>query len=747
MTYPDGTYDSVVYNRLDAEQRRDRLARVTRLFYNPVRHLTAIRDPLGRTVTQLWCPCGTLDKLIDAKGQATTWERDAENRITREVRADGTTATVSTYESTTSRPRTVTDPKGQVSTYTYALDDALTQVAYTNAEHPTPTVSFTYDPTYARLATMVDGTGTTAYAYAAVGALGATQVASVDGPLTNDTLTYDYDELGRATGRAIDGVGLTLTYDGLGRPVSETNPLGAFAYTYVGATGRVDTTTYPNGQTTSYSYFGNTGDRRLQTIHHQKADASTLSKFDYTYDVVGNIQTWRQQADSAAATVQQFGYDLADELTAATQQTTDPTPTVLKRYAYAFDRAGNRTSEQIDDAVTSANHDALNRLGSQQGGGALVFNGTVSEPASVTIQGKPVTVDSNNRFSGSVPAPNGTTTVVIAATDGSGNQSTATYEVDQASASSVFTYDANGNLTSDGIRTFEWDAENRLVAVTIGTHVSTYTYDGLSRRVEIIEADNGSTTSDTKFIWCDLAICEARDSSGTVLKRYFAEGVQDTGTAYFYTRDHLGSVRELVDSTGAVRARYGYDAWGRRTKVSGDKDADEGYTGHFQHTPSGLTLAPFRPYDGSLGRWISEDPIGLDGGLNLYAYVMGNPVVWDDALGLAQGKGERGRTRNTGADNPWKKWSPDPQRPGWVKSKDPDGKDVRKPSTKEFEDYWNEKHPPKPQPKPPSNDGHKLDDTWTVPPWLPPLATTGALLTICVLQPELCLPAAMCAAR
>ena len=547
VTYPDATTELLVYDRLDVSARTDRLGRTTRSFYDPLRRLRATRDPAGRTITQQWCTCGSLDKLIDAKGQATTWEQDVQARVTREVRADGATATVSTYESTTSRPRTVTDPKGQVSTYTYALDDALTQVAYTNAEHPTPTVSFTYDPTYARLATMVDGTGTTAYAYAAVGALGATQVASVDGPLTNDTLTYDYDELGRATGRAIDGVGLTLTYDGLGRPVSETNPLGAFAYTDVGATGRVDTTTYPNGQTTSYSYFGNTGDRRLQTIHHQKADASTLSKFDYTYDVVGNIQTWTQQADSAAATVQQFGYDAADQLTAATQQTTDPTPTVLKRYAYAFDPAGNRTSEQIDDAVTSANHDALNRLTSQQGGGALMINGTVSEPGSVTVQGKPVTVDSNNRFRGSVPAPSGTTTVVIAATDGSGNQSTATYEVDQTSASKAFTYDANGNLTSDGSRAFEWDARNQLLTVTVGTHRSEFMYDGQQRRVRIVEKENSVVQSDTKVIWCQTAICEERAADGvTVTRRSFSQGEQVAGVTHFFAGDHLGSVAEVT---------------------------------------------------------------------------------------------------------------------------------------------------------------------------------------------------------
>lgn len=57
------------------------------------------------------------------------------------------------------------------------------------------------------------------------------------------------------------------------------------------------------------------------------------------------------------------------------------------------------------------------------------------------------------------------------------------------------------------------------------------------------------TTSDTKFLWCALEPCETCDSTGaTVAKRYFAQGVQDAGTAYFYTRDHLGSVLELTDA-------------------------------------------------------------------------------------------------------------------------------------------------------------------------------------------------------
>ena len=80
---------------------------------------------------------------------------------------------------------------------------------YTNATIPTPGVTYTYDPVYPRVLTMVDGIGTTTYAYKAPGVLGAGQVASVDGPLANDTITYTYDQLGRVTVRAINGAANT----------------------------------------------------------------------------------------------------------------------------------------------------------------------------------------------------------------------------------------------------------------------------------------------------------------------------------------------------------------------------------------------------------------------------------------------------------------------------------------------------------------------------------------------------------
>jgi hypothetical protein len=79
---------------------------------------------------------------------------------------------------------------------------------------------------------------------------------------------------------------------------------------------------------------------------------------------VGNILTWRQQAD-ATAVLWRYAYDAADQLLAARKESTDPTPLTLERFAYAYDPAGNRTVEQIGDVITVTSHDALNRLQTQ----------------------------------------------------------------------------------------------------------------------------------------------------------------------------------------------------------------------------------------------------------------------------------------------------------------------------------------------------------------------------------------------
>ena len=135
------------------------------------------------------------------------------------------------------------------------------------------------------------------------------------------------------------------------------------------------------------------------------------------------------------------------------------------------------TAEQIDDTVTGATFDGLNRLLTHTAAGALKIGGTLSEAARVSVDGVPATVDASNAFVGLKTLASGSNTFTVSATDYSGNGTTKSYTVDAAGATGAFTYDANGNLTSDGTRTFEWDAENRLQAMTFGSKRTRIHYD------------------------------------------------------------------------------------------------------------------------------------------------------------------------------------------------------------------------------------------------------------------------------
>ena len=106
-------------------------------------------------------------------------------------------------------------------------------------------------------------------------------------------------------------------------------------------------------------------------------------------------------------------------------------------------------------------------------------------------------------------------------------------------------------------------------------------------------------------------------------------------TDYYYTLDHLGSIREMLNSTGTIQVAYNYTPFGTRTKVAGSTDVDFGFTGHWNHEESGLYLTHYRAYDSSLGRWLSTDPIGVAGGINLYSYVKNMSTMAVDRLGLA----------------------------------------------------------------------------------------------------------------
>ena len=250
-----------------------------------------------------------------------------------------------------------------------------------------------------------------------------------------------------------------------------------------------------------------------------------------------------------------------------------------------------------------------------------------------------------------------------------GNTTTQNYSVDVVGGNNKsFTYNDNGNCTgyswgSTNV-TYQWDLpheisgyperrdlslspfksysrcaaliisrgkEDRLVKITQQitgqpTLESDFTYDGFSRWVKIVEKSNGNVTSTKQFIWCGKELCEERDANDNVTKRFFADGERIGFWKYYYTRDHLGSVREMTSTTGALLSRFDYGPYWRVTQVYGTLASDFRYTGHYYHAPSGLHLALYRAYDADIGRWLNRDPIGEEGGINLYGYVYDNPV-------------------------------------------------------------------------------------------------------------------------
>jgi RHS repeat-associated protein len=340
---------------------------------------------------------------------------------------------------------------------------------------------------------------------------------------------------------------------------------------------------------------------------------------------VGNLVTWRQERAGQAAFAYTFTHDRVDQLTAAVKQSTDPTPALLGRQAWTYDAAGNRTAAQQDDTVQASSFDSLNRLTARQAGGPLVFEGTVNEPATVTIDGQPASVDPANAFRGTGQTASGTTTVTITARDGAGNTATQAYEVDVTGGSTAYTHDANGNLTSDGVQTYQWNARNELVRVQVGgVDVATFTYDGFGRRAT--KTAGGVTIT---YVYDAEDIVEERRSTGDVVRYVHGPGIDQVlarttnGTnPVYYLTDHLGGVVQEVDATEAVVLDREYDPWG--VPVQGAATSGYAFTGREWDAEIGLAYYRARYYQPATGQFLSEDRVWRPA--TLYGYVAGQPT-------------------------------------------------------------------------------------------------------------------------
>jgi RHS repeat-associated protein len=624
VTYPDTTWEETVYKWLDAEKRRDRLGRWTQTFYDALRRPLATRDATGQTTHYQYGGSGCtscsgggdrLTKLVDPNGNATTWDYDLQGRVTQETRADGSSESYA-YDMTSSRLEQKTDRKNVTTTFEYFLDGSLKRRSYSDT---TPAVNITYDPVDGTMLTAANGTDTLTWTYDNMD-----RVATEASTKNASTVGYTYDDAGNRTALSLDGVThVTYGYDQQSRLTGITRGANAFGFAYDTASRRTSMT-YPNGVVTSYGYDG---ESRLTSLG-ASLGATPITSFGYVLDAAGN-RTRKTTLDWA----EDYRYDNVYRLVSADRSAGTPT-----RWRFAYDTVGNRTGDQTDDAASGASFNNRNQLLARQPGGVLAFKGTTSEPASVTVAGKAAQTAADNSFSAQAAVGSGTTDVAVTATDASGNARTSTYRVSATGAGAAYSYDPNGNLTSktEGTDTwtYTWNAVNQLTKVEKnGAEVDRFSYDPLGRRVEKVA---GGVTTTYAYDGEDI-LREVRGAS--ILKYLHGLGIDEplaredgAGALTYYHADGLGSIVKHTAQTGAIVHEYRHDAWGNLE--IGASEPGYSFTGREWDPEIGLYQYRARYYEPKVGRFVSEDPIGLAGGVNRFSYVVNKPTTLVDPSGL-----------------------------------------------------------------------------------------------------------------
>ncbi|MDU8600064.1 RHS repeat-associated core domain-containing protein, partial [Pseudomonas syringae] len=230
-----------------------------------------------------------------------------------------------------------------------------------------------------------------------------------------------------------------------------------------------------------------------------------------------------------------------------------------------------------------------------------------------------------------------------------------------------YKYDAWGNLVEKivGIvrwQTFTYDCENRLVKTETMANsqvesTSNYQYDSLGRRVGKQWEIKGKTDQ-KRFLWQGLRLLREESPGQSSLYLYepgsYAplarvdekEGEAENKVYYFHT-DQIGTPLEMTDAEGQIVWQAKHRPWGAVEKlVVNEVEQNLRFQGQYFDVETGLHYNTFRYYDPEIGRFITQDPIGLSGGDNLYQYAP-NPNGWVDPFGLC--KSSSGGAKGTGA--------------------------------------------------------------------------------------------------
>jgi len=332
----------------------------------------------------------------------------------------------------------------------------------------------------------------------------------------------------------------------------------------------------------------------------------------------------------ANGVVTNYTYDAASQLLTLGHQFG---ATTINSFAYTYDKVGNRKSKADNAGTANYTYDTLNRL-------TQAVNPLPTNPLE-TFNYDPV----GNR------------------TGSNQNGSSIFNTANQLSEDASFTYqyDNNGNMTrktakvGGAVTQYEYDAENKLVRAVSPSNTANYRYDGLGRRVEK-EVIAGATTL-TRYVYDNEDILLELNGSNSIVARYtHGPGIDEplimekNSQSFFYHADGLGSITEVTDSAGALKQRYTYSSFGKiESQLDPNFVQPYTFTAREFDAETGLYYYRARTYDFAVARFLQEDPIWLEGGINYYSYVTNNPATYMDPFGLTQSPGPAPTPQQLGA--------------------------------------------------------------------------------------------------
>lgn len=601
-------------------------------------NLTKAVNPMGNERVMTYDDQDNLTSLTDDAGRTTTYSYDSNGNLTQIKHPDGN-QTAYTYN-TRGQVLSSTDPKGNTTTYSYDQEGNL--ISITDPEGNT--VHYSYD-SLGRKITQTDPRGnTTQYQYDAIN-----RVTKVTDALGGEVdTTYKIGGVGSKEDQSNNTT--TFQYDALNRLISVTDPLGhSKQLSYDDNGNQVSRTDY-NGQTTTYSF--NSLDRLVFTAY---PDGSEVT---YSYDEAGRLT---QLTDSTGTST--YDYDTLGRLVSYTNGQG-------MSVSYTYDQVGNlKTITYPGSKVVTYTYDNRNRLINVQDWAGRQTDYTYDQSGLLTLATLPngakveYEYDDADRVIGlrNLRADNSVIASYSYSLDQNGNIVSKTAQqaldpiLEPESVNYVYgadnrleqvnytnlSYDQNGNLIAKGDKTYQYNYENLLERADSPEGTWEYTYDGQGNRVGLIKnGEHRRFLLDPRGIGRVLAEYDGNNN----LLAYYIYGlglickVNALDQPYYYHYNLTGHTVAMTDSGGNIVNKYGYTPFGLLAASEESVPNPFRYVGKFgvMDDGNGLLYMRARYYDVEAGRFVTKDPIGFAGGVNLYVYVNNNSVNYIDSVGLCK---------------------------------------------------------------------------------------------------------------